>query len=179
MLVESHHDILDKDGFAKAIEQHPAAPQGIKLLSWIVREDQSHVTCAWETPSLDQLTGYAEPAIGSTAKSTYHKVHEAKSGGLHKEAAPPDDDATHLHNLGKRLAGSGKSKEAMAAFQLNAQLHPNEWYVTAGLARGHAAQGDFQNAVEYMKAALDSAPPSFKAHLQNLLSRLESGQNIN
>jgi tetratricopeptide (TPR) repeat protein len=179
MLIESSHDIVDKDGFVKAIQNHSKAPQGVKLVSWMVREDQSHVTCAWEAPSLDQLSKYAEPIIGSTAKSTYHKIHESSSGGLRKEEAPPQDPAYHLHDLGKQLAGSGKGKEAMATFQLNAQLHPNVWYVNAGLARGYAALGDFANAVKYMKAALGSAPPDFKEHVQGLLSRLEMGENIN
>jgi tetratricopeptide (TPR) repeat protein len=179
MLIESNHQVHDKDGLKKAVEGHKNPPQGTKLVQCIIREGQSHVTCVWEAPSVEQLRSFVESVIGTTAKNSFYKIDESSSVGLNKEETKTDDDANHLHQLGKKLASSNQSQEAMSIFQLNAKLNPDAWFVEAGLARGYAALGNYPAAVKSMKSALNNAPPVMREHVQNLLSRLESQQNIN
>ena len=87
--------------------------------------------------------------------------------------------AGELHNYARQLLAEKKTGEAVAVFEKNAKQNPNTWFVHAGLARGLSAQGNYKEAAKKMKEALSRAPDSQKNYIQGLVTKLESGKDIN
>ena len=187
MLIQTVHSVTDKPGFQAACDAVDEMPQGIRLAGFFASKDHSTVTCIWSAESAAALRAFVDPRVGATAttayieldeeKSTVPEVQEAKSS----EQAPRQvtGDALALHALGKQLAAQQKSQEALGVFVANAALHPEEWFVEAGLARGYAAVGDFGQAAAHMKVALDHAPAKRRGHVGQLLARLEHRESLN
>jgi hypothetical protein len=84
-----------------------------------------------------------------------------------------------LHIYGRGLQFQKKQDEAFAIFKMNAQKHPNEWYVHGELARMASAHGDFDTAVKEMNLALTAAPDQAKNQIKGLIARLEKKEDIN
>jgi hypothetical protein len=113
----------------------------------------------------------AQEANGKTAEA-------AKS----REEAMNDPSATvfDLHGYGRQLIAKGKKEDAMKVFQLNAKRNPGVWPTNGGLARGYSANGNYPEALKYAKLALAQAPdPGNKKNLENMIKKLEAGQDIN
>lgn len=87
--------------------------------------------------------------------------------------------ALQLYFYGRQLQGDKKQDEALAVFRSNAKKFPNYWTSHVGMARVYSAQGDFDNAVKEIKAALPDAPDSNKANLEGYLKRLQAKDDIN
>jgi len=88
-------------------------------------------------------------------------------------------NALQLYFYGRQLQGDKKQDEALAVYRSNAKKYPDSWTSHLGLARVYSAQGDFDNAVKEMKAALPTAPDSNKSNLENYLKRLQAKEDIN
>ena len=99
-----------------------------------------------------------------------------------REAAMNDPSATvfDLHGYGRQLIAKGKKEEALKVFQLNAKRNPNAWPTNGGLARGYSASGNYPEALKYAKLALAQAPDEGnRKNLENMIKKLEAGQDIN
>ena len=88
-------------------------------------------------------------------------------------------NALQLYFYGRQLQGDKKQDDALAIFRANAKKFPDEWTSHLGLARVYSAQGDFDNAVKEVKAALPGAPDANKANLENYMKRLQAKEDIN
>jgi tetratricopeptide (TPR) repeat protein len=88
--------------------------------------------------------------------------------------------AQQLYFYGRQLQGEKKPEEAFAIYRSTAKKYPAEWTSHVGLARVYSSQGDFDNAVKEMQAALPGAPDDAnKSNLQNYIKRLQSKDDIN
>jgi hypothetical protein len=87
--------------------------------------------------------------------------------------------ALQLYFYGRQLQGDKKQDEALAVYRSNAKKYPDTWTSHLGLARVYSAQGDFDNAVKELKAALPTTPDSNKSNLENYLKRLQAKDDIN
>lgn len=87
--------------------------------------------------------------------------------------------ALQLYFYGRQLQGDKKQDEALVVFRSNAKKFPDYWTSHLGMARVYSAQGDFDNAVKELKAALPGAPDSNKANLETYLKRLQAKDDIN
>ncbi len=87
--------------------------------------------------------------------------------------------ALQLYFYGRQLQGNKKQEEALVVFRANAKKYPDYWTSHVGMARVYSAQGDFDNAVKEMKAALPGAPDSNKANLEGYVKRLQAKDDIN
>jgi hypothetical protein len=99
-----------------------------------------------------------------------------------REAALNDPSATafDLHGYGRQLITSGKKDEALKVFQLNAKRNPGMWPTNFGLARGYSAAGNYPEALKYAKLAVAQAPDEGnRKNLENMIKKLEAGQDIN
>lgn len=99
-----------------------------------------------------------------------------------RERALNDPTASSLdvHQYARKLLSEGKKDEALAAWQLNARKHPNEWPVNVGLARGNSAVGKYSEALKYAKLALAQAPDDLnKKSLQDAIVKLQAGKDMN
>ena len=99
-----------------------------------------------------------------------------------REAALNDASATvlDLHGYARQLIAKGKKDDAMKVFQLNAKRNPGAWPTNGGLARGYSAAGNYPEALKYAKLALAQAPDEGnRKNLENMIKKLEAGQDIN
>jgi hypothetical protein len=68
----------------------------------------------------------------------------------------------------------------LKVFQLNAKRNPGVWPTNGGLARGYSANGNYPEALKYAKLALAQAPDEGnRKNLENMIKKLEAGQDIN
>ena len=109
-----------------------------------------------------------------------------EANGMTAEAATTRQKATamasaiQLHMYARQLLTQGKKQEALAAWELNAKKHPNEWPVNVGLARGLSAMGRYKEALKYAKLAVAQAPDeNNKKSLQAGIAKLEQGKDMN
>lgn len=88
----------------------------------------------------------------------------------------PSSSVFELHAEGRKLIAQGEKDLALEVFQLNAQRHPDAWPVHVGLARGWAAKGDAQRALEHARKALAQAPDDVnRRSLTEMVGKLEKG----
>jgi Protein of unknown function (DUF2911) len=87
-----------------------------------------------------------------------------------------------IHQYGRRQLAMHNTARALAAFRLNAQLHPDAWPVNYGLARGYSAAGDYKAALEALLKAQDQVPKGDTVNAEAVklnIEKLRRGQDIN
>jgi len=91
-------------------------------------------------------------------------------------AMKPDDPGIfQMHQFARGLQNQGEKELAMTVFQANAKLHPNQWPVNLGLARGYAVLGDRKKAATYARKALPQAPDDLnRQNIENLIKQWEA-----
>jgi len=89
-------------------------------------------------------------------------------------------NAQQLYFYGRQLQGEKKQEEAFAIYRSNAKKFPDYWTSHVGLARVYSGQGDFDNAVKEIQAALTGVPDDAnRSGLQKYMKRLQSKDDIN
>lgn len=83
-----------------------------------------------------------------------------------------------LHNYARGLIAQGDTRGALEIFRLNAEKHPDTWFVDIGLARGYSAAGDLKKAAEHMRKGAAKAPEAQRAIYEGLAAQLEGGKSI-
>src|SRR5205807_6683169 len=96
-----------------------------------------------------------------------------------REKALQRANALQLYVYARQLQGDKKQDEALAIFRSNAKKFPDFWTSHLGMARVYSAQGDFDNAVKEMKAAMPGAPDANKSALEGYMKRLQAKDDIN
>lgn len=103
----------------------------------------------------------------------------AEADALMKEALPMAN-MNELHQYGRSLLNSKRSKEALEVFKMNEQKNPNNFTTSMGLVRGYSANGDYQNALKYARAASLTAPNKInKDAVAAMIVKLEAGKDVN
>ena len=85
MYVVVHHTIIDPEtAFARGdnLLAGIGTPAGVRLLQFYPSQDQSSVTCLWETDSVDGLRGYIEETLGEASENAYFPVAADIARGL-------------------------------------------------------------------------------------------------
>jgi tetratricopeptide (TPR) repeat protein len=91
----------------------------------------------------------------------------------------PDATPLAIHQYGRRLLVQKRNEAALKVFQLNAQRNGDAWPVHVGLARGYAAVGQKDKALEHAKKAVEQAPdPANKQNMEAMVKTLSSGGDI-
>jgi hypothetical protein len=85
-----------------------------------------------------------------------------------------------IHQYGRQLLAAQKVDEAMKVFEYNASRNGDQWPIHVGLARGYAAKGDTNQALDHAKKALAQAPDRLnKQSLEAMVKALEEGKKVN
>ena len=87
-----------------------------------------------------------------------------------------------IHQYARRQLAMHNTARALAAFKLNAQLHPDAWPVNYGLARGYSAVGDYKAALEALQRAQGQVPAGDRVNAEAIrqnIEKLKRGQDIN
>jgi hypothetical protein len=89
MHVVVHHRITDSEKFfsANAEEVAGGGPPGVSGRQFFPSQDRSVAVCLWETPSIDALREYLDPATAGMSANTYFEVDEERALGLPETAA--------------------------------------------------------------------------------------------
>jgi len=150
--------------------------------------------CLQAGKNLDQALEWAHEAINmpfvgksnfdtlSTYAQILTKLGREEDAKPVMQSALRDPTATPLdiHQYGRQLLREKKIDEAMRVFQYNAERYGDVWPVHVGLARGYAAQGDTQKALEHAKKALPQAPDDLnRKSLEAMIEALTKGAPIN
>ncbi len=89
--------------------------------------------------------------------SAVEAFHEAKKRGSETYYV----DAEEMDALGDDLFGEEKPKEALEVFMLNAEEHPDLWWMYQKLGKIYAALGVIQSSSENYDQALQRNPKSY------------------
>jgi hypothetical protein len=150
--------------------------------------------CVVNKTNLDEALKWADnalslPGIGQenfTSLSTKSEVLDAlgrkeESAQLMQKAInSPSATVFQVHFYGRQLLAQGKKEDAVKIFQQNAKMHPNQWPVNVGLARGYSSNGDYKSALKYAKLAYEQAPDEAnKNTLKAAIDKLQNGQDMN
>ena len=137
--------------------------------------------------AVNWINSATNPQLGGTktfsALSTKSKLLEktgktAESVEIMKQALD-NATVTELHFYGRQLLTEKKPKEALAVFEANYAKNSGAWPTTAGLMRGHSANGDLKKALEFAKLALPQAPDeASKQVVSEAIKKLEAGKAL-
>ena len=145
--------------------------------------------CLQNDVNLEEALTWADRSIaGGFGSQRNFTTLQTKSGILAKlgketEAASVLEEAlevatmTEMHFYGRSLIQQGKNKEAMKIFQRNRDRNPEDNFTTlVGLARGHMALGNNEEAIKYFELAAPNAPQGqTQAYLNIAKSLKEKG----
>lgn len=71
-------------------------------------------------------------------------------------------------------------KDATGAFTMNYKNHPNTFTTNMGMMRAMSANGKYNEALKYLKAAMPQAPdPGNKSRMETMMKQLEEGKDVN
>lgn len=177
------------DIYISELKKNLTNVQGFGWRGWVAASQ----FCLAQNTHLDQALEWAEAAVSrpfvgeanfatlSNKAQVLEKLgrpEDAKAAmqaAVHHRSATPLD----LHQYGRRLLAGKKNAEAMEIFKLNFDRNGDEWPVHVGLARGYAAAGDSQQALEHARKALTQAPdPLNRQSLEAMVKALEAGKPI-
>jgi len=161
--------------------------RGLNQYYWEGWDDAANYFLSTKT-NLDEALKDEDQSI-----RTEERYDNLMNKSLILEAMGRKDDATTFRNLaldkaspqqlyfyGRRLQGEKKQEEAFALYRSNAKKFPDSWTSHVGLARVYSGQGNFDDAVKEMQAALAANPDDAnKANLENYVKRLQSKDDIN
>ncbi len=137
--------------------------------------------------NLEEALQWADRSIGvqetfnnlSTKAQLLAKTGDAAQAEEIMAKAIDMGNAGQIHDYARQLLGQDRKQEALQAFKANVKKHPDTWFVELGLARGYSALGEFDKAVESMKASLAKAPDAQKQYVQGLVDQLSNKVDIN
>jgi hypothetical protein len=82
------HTVLDREKLAGADPQaiNDGGPAGVQGLQTLPTADGSQLFCVWETPSIEALRGYLDPATAGAVENSYFEVDSEHALGLPTKA---------------------------------------------------------------------------------------------
>jgi hypothetical protein len=169
------HELRSSPGFAW---QNVAAAANYCLRSKTNLEEAQK----WAEQAANPATGGQESFFTLSLLSDLQAAngHAADSGKtIDKAFRLPSTQPMEIHLYARQLLTDKKPEEALKAFQLNAQLHPNVWPVHVGLARAYSAAGRSKEALAEAKLALPQAPDDLnRKTLEGMIQKLEAGKTL-
>lgn len=136
--------------------------------------------------ALEWATQASGPPLGQpnfTTLSTLARAQEANGKAAEAKKSMemalnhPTAGPFEVHAYARQLQAEGKNDEALRVFELNAKLHPGQWPVQFGLARGYSGVGKKKEAIDAARKAVAFAPdPAAKQNVENFIKQLEGSK---
>ncbi len=141
---------------------------------------------------LDEALGWINGAIAGQffSQKNFNNMN-IKAGILTKQGKTAEAEAVmdealgmatifETHGYGRQLIAQGNKEKAMKVFKINAKKNKGQWPVDFGLARAHAAMGNYKTALKHLKVAEGRAPDKpNKDAIAGFLVKLQNGEDIN
>lgn len=152
--------------------------------------------CANNDVNLEEALTWAEngitaPFIGAknwttlSAKATVlNKLGRKEEAIATMDEAIDDPSGTSfaIHGYGRTLITQGEKEKALDVFKKNHKKFDGAWPTNYGLARGYSANGDFKNALKYLKIAQKNVPQGDTINppvIEANIKKLENKEDIN
>lgn len=162
--------------------------KGFTWESW----NQAASWCVGKQTNLEEALSWADKAVndpfmgsanfttlGTKAAILFAMGRKSESEEAMKNALPLAS-MVELHGYGRQLINQKRPKDALDAFKLNYDKHPNEYTTNVGMARGLSANADYKGALKYLEAALPKAPDQAnKINVERMIGMLREGKDIN
>lgn len=125
------------------------------------REDRMRRTIDWfKNPRAMSVAGALRRTINERGvEAALRQYHELKKTQADRYAF----GEAELNRLGYELLGTGRTKEAVEIFKLNAEVFPAAFNVYDSLAEAYAAAGDKELAIKNYKKSLELNPQNTNA----------------
>ena len=114
----------------------------------------------------------------STKAQILAKLGKSDESGEIMTKAMDIANPLQLHNYARGLIVQGDPEKALEIFKMNAEKHPDTWFVDIGLARGYSAVGNLEKAAEHMRLGAAKAPENQRAAYEGLAQQLEGGKAL-
>jgi hypothetical protein len=116
----------------------------------------------------------------STKAAILFKMNRLEEAKKIMQEAIPFGTMIEVHQYARTLLINKETQEAVRIFKMNYDKFPNMYVTNVGMGRAYAAMGDYQKALQYMKAALPQVPDEGnKANVTGMIKKLEEGKDIN
>lgn len=152
--------------------------------------------CATNDVNLEEALTWAEsgisaPFIGqknwttlSAKAAVLNKLNRTDEAIATMDEAIDDPSGTAfaIHGYGRTLIGQGQKEKALDVFKRNHKKFDGAWPTNYGLARGYSANGDFKNALKYLKVAQKNVPQGDTINpsaIEANIKKLENKEDIN
>lgn len=162
--------------------------KGFTWFAW----SQAAQWCVQHNTNLDEALLWADSATSqnfggdasfqalSTKAMVLDKMGKTADAGEIMKKAMGFGNVLEVHQYARQLIAQKKAKEALDAFQLNYNKHPNEFTTNMGMARGLSATGNYKKSLEYAQKALAQAPDKInKDNIEKSIEKLKEGKDIN
>ena len=162
--------------------------KGFIWQSW----EQAANWCLQRNVNLDEALLWADSATStsfegarsfraaSTKAQILEKLGRSNDAAAVMKNAMPNATMFEVHQYGRTLLAQKKTKEALEVFKSNYQKNPNQFTTLMGLVRGHSANGDYKNALDYANKALALAPDTNnKNNVTAMIDKLKAGKDVN
>jgi tetratricopeptide (TPR) repeat protein len=116
----------------------------------------------------------------STKAAVLRKMNRMEEANTIMQEAVPMGTMVDVHQYGRTLISMKQKEEAMKIFKMNYDKYPNVYTTNVGMARAYSANGEYNKAIPFMKAALAQAPsPIAKTTAEEMIRKLEEGKDVN
>jgi hypothetical protein len=82
MFVFIHHQIHDQRLWKEKVNAMAPPPDSLRRHQFLTAIDTTEAACLWETPSIDELRNYIDPALEPASTQAYFQVYEQRAVGL-------------------------------------------------------------------------------------------------
>ncbi len=168
-----------------ALAQFRNELRGIAAFNWL-GFNQAAGYCALNDINHEEALGWADQSI-----QTEERFENLQTKSLLLTQLERGDEAQEvmaraleiaapiqIHGYGRQLIALGQKEKALEIFLMNAERHPDVWFIDVGLARGYSALGQLAKAAEHMRKAAAKAPANQQAVYAGLAEQLEKGTAI-
>jgi hypothetical protein len=154
--------------------------------------NQAAQFCAEHNTNLNEALTWADNAIGpnfggsqsfpgySTKATILDSLGRGAEADEIRKKALPYGDEFQVYLFATNLLTHKKVKEAMEAFKLNYDKHPNDLVSNMGMASGYSAMGDYKPALTFAQKALPQAPGKANRDVvDKAIKDLQVGRDMN
>jgi hypothetical protein len=82
MFVSIHHRIHDQPLWKEKVNAMAPPPDSLRRHQFFTATDTTEAACLWETPSIEELRNYIDPALEPASTQAYFQVYEERAVGL-------------------------------------------------------------------------------------------------
>ncbi len=136
----------------------------------------------WAERSIYDFFGESNFSTLSTYAGLLEKNNQQKKADsvMQKALAIPNVTATELYTYGRSLLKMKENKKAFDVFKTGYGKYPEDGNAIIGMVRGYAGIGNTKEAIKFAeKALVVFTDATSKAFINNLISELKAGKDIN